>query len=622
MQTLKKKICNSSPQKAFWEVLLVFSFMLAPNAASSAEQPAELIDVRAVYGDAFSSIVFQFDQDVEVEALETGKNYIDFTFRDSETALDAFRKFPAVDASVRLEKTGSDLTARIGLPKDLLKFSHYRIRTQNTWIIKFYKADASRRPPSETPVLEKATDPGPDASESYEASSNDPLIKPGSKTSEESPFVAEKSDPRNRVKADGLLTLNFYQSDIQEILSALAMEREMNIVTAQEVSGRVSVHLYQVTLDEALNAIALAGGFKYRKHQGLCYIYKPKAVPDPQSEERRMKIFKLRYADTAKVGELLKAMPNSGSIQAHDPSRTIIVEDTPVNILKMEAIIGHWDQLPKQVVIEAKILEVSLTDDMAFGVDWSKILGEFRIGTGGFSRATLPTTEPVAPDPGTGAGVFANMITAIGTNHQFALALDALKVKTRVETLSTPKVLAIHGKSAKVQVGGQQGYRVTTSNLGVATETIEFIDTGTILEITPFIDDDGRILLNVLPSIQDARLDNGIPVVRSTTVATWLMAKSGETVFIGGLIKDKKEKTRDTIPCLGDIPALGALVGRSTRSFNKTELVVLITPQILGESLTYAETKEKEKVKKAEEAMSREPLPPVEQIEDLISPIR
>ena len=113
-------------------------------------------------------------------------------------------------------------------------------------------------------------------------------------------------------------------------------------------------------------------------------------------------------------------------------------------------------------------------------------------------------------------------------------------------------------------MGGQQGYRVTTTNLGVATETIEFIDTGTVLEITPYIDDDGNILLEVLPSITDAELEQGIPVTQTTAVSTWLLAKDGQTIFIGGLIQDKKEKVREMIPCLGSIDGVGALFGKTT----------------------------------------------------------
>jgi type II secretory pathway component GspD/PulD (secretin) len=298
------------------------------------------------------------------------------------------------------------------------------------------------------------------------------------------------------------------------------------------------------------------------------------------------------------------------------------VEDTPENIAKIETVLSYWDQRPKQVIIEAKILEVELTDDMSFGVNWEKVLGDVRIGTKGLSRAILPTTtEPVSPVPATGTGVFGNVLTSAGTSHQFAAALDALQTKTKLNTLSTPKIVALHGETAKVQVGGQQGYRVTTVNEGVSTETVEFIETGTILEITPNIDDEGNILLYVRPSINSARIEeDGIPVVRTTTVTTRLLVKNGETAFIGGLIQDTKTKTRDKIPVLGSIPVLGMLFRRTSNSIGKSELVVLITPKILEAESELVELEVIDKTIKMEESFKKETQSTSKQLRELLMP--
>jgi type II secretory pathway component GspD/PulD (secretin) len=176
-----------------------------------------------------------------------------------------------------------------------------------------------------------------------------------------------------------------------------------------------------------------------------------------------------------------------------------------------------------------------------------------------------------------------NIITGAGSSTQFAAALNALRSITKVNTLSTPKILAIHGKQARVQVGGQQGYPVSTTSDGVLTQSVEFIPTGTTLNITPYIDDDGNVLLEVKPEISSVTLSSsGIPTVQTTNVSTWLLAKDGQTVFMGGLIKDTKSKTREMIPCLGSIPGVGALFGRMVQTGSKTELVVLITPHIIS----------------------------------------
>jgi type II secretory pathway component GspD/PulD (secretin) len=380
---------------------------------------------------------------------------------------------------------------------------------------------------------------------------------------------------------DNLVTLNLINVDIRDALSAIAVQRKVNIVTALEVSGNVSAHLYQVPFTRALDSICRAGGFSYHKDRDIYYIFKPKEAIEPLGERLELKIIKLEHADIDKIQGVLEAIPGIRMIKIHEPSKTIIVEDTPENIAKIEFLIRFWDIKPKQVMIEAKILEVLLTDDMSMGVNWEKLLDDVRIGTGGFSKAILPSTTSISPVPAKGAGLFANIITGAGTAHQFAAALDVLQEKTKINTLSTPKILAINGKPAKVQVGGKQGYPVTTVNQGVSTESIEFIDTGTILEITPYIDDDDNVLLKVLPSLNSAEIQEGIPVVRSTNVETWMMAKNGETVFIGGLIQDIETDIWTGIPCLGDIPGLKLLFGRSSKKINKKELIVLITPQVI-----------------------------------------
>jgi type II secretory pathway component HofQ len=421
---------------------------------------------------------------------------------------------------------------------------------------------------------------------------------------------------------EDLLSLNFIDVDIKAALSAIAMEREISITTAQDVSGPVTVHLYNVSLEKALDAITLAGGFRYHRYRDLYHVYKPKQAIDPQAKSLQMRILKLKYAEVDKVREVLEGIQGLRTFKTHEPSKTIILEDTPENIRKVETVVDVLDRMPKQVLIEAKILEVSLTDEMTLGVDWEQLLGDVSLGTGGFSRAVRPTEEPVSAVPDEGSGLFGNVIAFAGTRHQFTAAIDALQSKTKVNTLSTPKILAIHGKPAKVQVGGQQGYRVTTTNVGVATETIEFIDTGTVLEITPYIDDDGNVLLNVTPSISAATLQvGGIPVVRTTFVSTWLLARNGETVFIGGLIQDAKSKSREAVPCLGGVPALGAIFGRTSQGINKSELIVLITPSLFGPQAIGIDRGAVEKTREAEDMLKKEPLPTKEQFFDFIAPV-
>jgi type IV pilus secretin PilQ/predicted competence protein len=618
-------------------VCVLLAFLVVPVALGAglsgevfSASPIVLETIRGGRHPDYASIVFQFGGRALCEKPRVLGNEVLVKLKNVRTDIAPFRQYKSFDSWVMLEQAGNDLNVRVGLPENFMRLSHFLMENPDRLVINLYEKKRPSPPPpqkvasgnSGAPpaphekapkplalVVEEAPDPASvneEISRKNLETSTAPAPKPIKKTSK----IVEQ------ITGDGLITLNFHQVDIQELLSALAIKREINIVMAQDVSGKVSLHLYRVTLDEALHAICLAGGFGYMKQGTTHFIYKPKEEKDPQADRLQMHIFELKYAEVDKVQEVLDAIPGKRVIQFHEPSKTIIVEDTPENIKKIATIIRFWDRMPRQVMIEAKILEVSLTDEMSLGVNWEKILGDARIGTGGFSIAVPPTAEGISPVPSTGSGVFANMLTGAGTRHEFAVALDALQAKTKVNTLSTPKILAIHGKQARVQVGGQQGYKETTvTGTGLATESVQFLDTGTILDITPYIGDEGNVLLNVKPSINSVTIDaaTGIPTVQSTTVSTWLMAKSGETVFIAGLIQDQKKNTSEMVPCLGNAPGLGWLFRGTSRSTGKNELVVLITPQVFENDRKRLDKEAIEKTKKVEEELKKGPQPPYQE---------
>lgn len=580
-----------------------------------------------------ASVVFQFGGKALCETPMIQENELVFTLKNVTTDVAPFRQYKSFDSWVMLEQAGTDLNVRIGLPENFLRMTHFIMENPDRLVINVYEKKRSDPPltekgssqyseapavPAKKPLgamalVAQAAPPlsSPIEKEKPEKEVTPPEVQGPKSVKKSSKTVYKRSGITEQISVDGLTNLNFHDVDIRELLSALAIKQKTNIVMTQDVSGKVSLHLYQVTLDEAIYAMALAGGFSHMKHGTTHFIYKPKEEKDPQADRLKIRIFELKYAEVDKVQEVLDAIPGKRVIKLHEPSKTVIVEDTPENIKKIETIIRFWDRKPRQVLIEAKILQIRLTDEMSMGVNWEKVLGDARIGTGGFSTGVPPTAEGISPVPPTGVGIFANMITGAGTRHEFRVALDALQAKTKVNILSTPKLLAVHGKKAKVQVGGKQGYKVTTvTGTGIATETIEFLDIGTILDITPYVDDDGNVLLNVKPSINSVTIDaaTGVPTQKSTAVSTWLLAKGGETVFIAGLIEDTESKTRNMVPCLGSVPGgLGWFFRGTTRSTGKDELVLLITPMVLESERKRLDEEAVEKAKKAEEALNKPP---------------
>ncbi len=165
--------------------------------------------------------------------------------------------------------------------------------------------------------------------------------------------------------------------------------------------------------------------------------------------------------------------------------------------------------------------------------------------------------------------------------HCLQLFLEAKATRNRVRTLSTPKLLALENQEAKAVIGKSTGYRVTTTINQVTTESIQFLESGVILKVTPSVDQQGRIQLKVHPEVSSTTLIAGIPEKKSTEVTTELLCEDGESVFIGGLMKNISSSDKIGIPVLGNIPGIGRLFSTTTGNVNNTETIVIITPRIV-----------------------------------------
>ena len=148
--------------------------------------------------------------------------------------------------------------------------------------------------------------------------------------------------------------------------------------------------------------------------------------------------------------------------------------------------------------------------------------------------------------------------------------------------MSTPKLLALENQEASVIIGDRRGYLVTTTINQVTSETVEFLESGVILRVTPYVDQDGNVRLDVHPEVSTGNVDaNGIPSQVTTEVTTQLVVPSGRTVFIGGLIKHTSSLGQEGVPGLRRVPGIRRLFSNEERTEVNTETIVLITPKIV-----------------------------------------
>jgi type II secretory pathway component GspD/PulD (secretin) len=271
----------------------------------------------------------------------------------------------------------------------------------------------------------------------------------------------------------------------------------------------------------------------------------------------------------------------------------LVVEDTPDYLRQVSRILKEIDREPNQIFIEARILQVTLSDSDVYGINWARL---FRYDGGDGAFGVTGLSSP-------GSGLFFSLLTP-----NIDVALEALETKNRVRSLSSPKLLALEGQKASVVIGERQGYRVTTTINQVTTESIEFLESGVILDVTPLVDAAGRIMMEIHPEVSVGSVSpTGIPSQNTTEVTTQMLAEDGQTLFIGGLIRNNTDDSGEGVPVLGSVPILGKLFSSSSKSSSNAEFVVLITPYIVGGKAHGDMLKEIARLERAEKILLTQP---------------
>jgi len=370
------------------------------------------------------------------------------------------------------------------------------------------------------------------------------------------------------------VTISVRDAAIGEVIDMIARQQRVNVLVPAKLSGNISMNLYDVPVEKALAAVANAGGFALEKRGDSYFIVAHDEVGSYAGGNlTELRWFELNYVDGEKVKEMVEGyLSRYGKVSFIANRNLLVVEDRPEFLRRVESLLKAIDKRPRQVMIEAKILEVTLNDDENFGIDWSDLFsgqgGTGEYGTQGFTAG---------PDA---AGFFFNMVTP-----NVSVALNALRDEGRLRTLSTPKLVALENQEASVVIGDRRGYQVTTTINQVTTESIEFLESGVILRVNVQIDEDERILMSVHPEVSTGTVDaNGIPSQTTTEVTTNLLIPSGETVFIGGLIKKSEVDRRQSVPGLNRVPVVRRLFTGTENTQITTETVVLITPVLADDT--------------------------------------
>ncbi|MDO8525931.1 MAG: secretin N-terminal domain-containing protein [Candidatus Omnitrophota bacterium] len=301
------------------------------------------------------------------------------------------------------------------------------------------------------------------------------------------------------------------------------------------------------------------------------------------------RIFELKYAKVDAIKDDLTKLltPDIGSMRTDVRTSTVFITDLPHQLEKIELLLKTFDRKSRQVFIEAHIVEVTLSDQFQWGVDWDKVI---RIaGTQGLKFVTAVSLPLSAAT--TTLGTLS--IQTVNANSPNAV-IQMLSTMTDTRILSNPHLTVEEGKEAKIEVIEKQPYEedtTTTASGGTTTasKSYQWVNVGVTLNVTVRINKDGYINMLIKPEISSietwyggaAQAAGSVPVVKSSNAQTTVNIKDGTTIIIAGMISDNKTKSINKIPFLGDLPWIGKAFQNISDHINRTETIVFMTPRIV-----------------------------------------
>ncbi|MEI6149567.1 MAG: secretin N-terminal domain-containing protein [bacterium] len=314
--------------------------------------------------------------------------------------------------------------------------------------------------------------------------------------------------------------------------------------------------------------------------------------------------FVLQYAVIEDIEPKLTPLltKDVGQIQSDKRTKTLIVTDLPSSMTKICELVAIFDRAQKQVFIEAKIVEVKLTDEFRLGVKWDHLLEgldpRFSLGTSGQFPAGLLASQ----------GGTLNYHT-IAAGGDLNVLVEALATVGNTKVLSNPNIAVLDGQEATIEVTTRAPYAETTFESGttnITGKTYKFIDVGISMSVIPRINELGFITVDIHPSVSsvigmyDTATGQGVPIVKKSAAATSVTVKDGVTIIIAGMIDKQESKTINKVPLLGSIPLLGMLFRSEHTNVENTETIVLLTPRIVTGAKFFERAKDMKKPTKSD----------------------
>lgn len=485
------------------------------------------------------------------------------------------------------------------------------------------------------------------------------------------------------------ISLDVKGMDVIDVLKILSDEAGFNFSIGGSVSGRITLFLKDIDVSDALEIVLVAANLAYEKSGEIIYIMTERDYElkygQKYWDKRKVEIFNLKYARAGRVKELLSQVASSvGKVIVDEPTNTVVVTDTPDKLNQMRDVVARIDKTlatevvelnylsaeelnqkltdvltaevgkvrfdtvsnkvvitdypdklkeiknmieafdvkPLQVLIDAKIIELTPSKKFYAGISWEYWIQKYFKTSGTFNFPYSDTTDKVT--------FGSHDVITTSASGDYSAIIDFLNIFGNTKVLSTPRIVVLNNQEAKILVGTKDAYITsTTSEVGesaVTSQSVNFVDIGVKLYVTPTINRKGYVTLKIKPEVSSSSRTNitsegqitQIPIVTTSEAETTMIVKEGVSILLGGLRKITHAKEKKQVPILGSIPLIGSIFKNSKDEWTKNELVIVLTPRIVSGDMSIEkevhnkltgemwESQAVAEIKKEEQAVSEE----------------
>jgi type IV pilus assembly protein PilQ len=414
-------------------------------------------------------------------------------------------------------------------------------------------------------------------------------------------------------------SMEFRDAEIKDVLRAVGQAANLNMIVSDAVSGKVSLSIKDVDIWTALESILKTKGLTYVRDGNMVRVL---SVSEARDHDMDTRVFPLNHAKSKDILPIIKINNPSAKISEDGRMNALVIRDLSLNLDRVERLLKELDVKMPQVLIEAKIVEVSSNYARELGVQWG---GQFSststkgttVMSGGTSGSSVAGTTgapigsttffPQTGDIGRSGNAFVVNLPAnvgagsggalgisfgkLGGKLSLDLQLSAMQTTGNGKILSSPKVMTMNNKEAKISSGTDIPIRTVsataqTTGGSINTASVQMISASLALSAVPTITNDNKIAMTI--TVEKSEPDfshqvDGIPTITKRNANSEVVMNNGETIVLGGILTKSESESESGVPLLSKIPIIGWLFKKKSTIENQSELMIFITPTIVSD---------------------------------------